>query len=365
MLNFLNLQPEIFGIDVNDSSLKIVKLKKKHKGFVVVSVSEVDVNPGIIKEGVIQKEAELIEIIKKALASVKGKKLGTKYAVISLPEEKSFSQIIQMPRMTDAELRTAVPFEAENYIPLAIDKVYLDFQVIGDSKSIPNHMDLLINVMPKAIVDAYVSCFKKAGIKPYILEIESQAIARALIKANTQPSPLLIVDLGSANTSFIIFSGNSIRFTSSLPISSNQLTAVIADTLHISFAKAEELKIKKGLETKKGDKMPSITGAMDPILSDLAEQIKKYLVFYKDHVSSEHASLDGNIKKIMLCGGGANLKELPDFLSKKLRIAVEVGNPLTNVWVNKKANKNAISGPKAASFATAVGLALRGASEHV
>ncbi len=367
MFKFLNLQPEIFGVDVNDLSLRIVKLKKKRKGFVVVSCSEVLVPPDVIKEGVVQNQDALVEIIKKALAGSKGKKLGTRYAIISLPEEKSFSQVIQMPRMTHQELVSAVPLEAENYIPLPIDKVYLDFQIIdshqGNDKNTLNHVDLLINVIPKTIADTYVACFKKAGLIPCILEVESQAIARALMKEGTSTSPIIFIDLGNANTSFIIFSGNSIRFTSSIPISSNQLTLAIAQKTKVSFDKAEELKLKFGLTTKKGEKNYDIVSAMDPLLSDLAQQIKKYIEFYRDHVSHEYFPLEGNIEKIVLCGGGANLKELTDFLFKKLAIPVVIGDPCINLLPLKKGKNFLIPTAKAQSFATALGLALRGASQ--
>ena len=337
MPKFLNINPEIFGIDINDLSLRIVKLKKVGNNFKLVSFNEAQIKPGVIKEGAIQDEASLASIIKDACASVKGKKLGTKYAIISLPEEKSFSQVIQMPYMNHEELITAVPFEAENYIPLAIDKVYLDFQILEEHKGQNNssHLDLMINVMPKNVVDAYVSCFKKAGLIPCILEVESQAIVRSLLRMEQKMPSMVFVDFGQTKTSFIIFSGNSIRFTCTIPVSSQQLTHAIVDGLGISFEKAEELKVKKGLETKKEDKSSDIASLISPILSDLAEQIKKYINFYQGHVSHEYFPSDGKIDKIILCGGGANLKELPDFLFKKLKIQVEVGNPLLNILPEK------------------------------
>src|SRR5688572_9935841 len=158
MLNFLNLQPEAFAIDINDVSMRIVKLQKKPKGFCVVSFNEATIPEGVMKDGVIQKKEVLADIIKKTCAQAHGRKLGTKYVIASLPEEKAFSQIIQMPSMTKEELQTAVPFEAENYIPLTIDKVYLDFEQIASGSRVLGaqkeaHANVLINVMPKTVVD--------------------------------------------------------------------------------------------------------------------------------------------------------------------------------------------------------------------
>ncbi len=120
MLDFLALKPETFGLDISDLSLKIVKLKKKGKAFALVSFGEEKIGPGIIKKGVIKDEEQLSKIIKDSLTKIKGEKLRTEYVAVSLPEEEAFLQVIQMPRMPEEDLKSAVIYEAENYIPLPI-----------------------------------------------------------------------------------------------------------------------------------------------------------------------------------------------------------------------------------------------------
>jgi len=356
-MGFLDLKYEAFGLDVNDLSLKLVKLKKKRKGFGLDFFNEVRIAPNIIEDGVVKDEASLVKIIKSVYENAKGRGMKTKYVVASLPEEKSFSQVIQMPKMSDEELRLAVPFEAENYIPLPIDQVYLDFQVISPVKDYLNYLEVLIVAMPKKIVDSYVFCFKKAGLIPIALEAESEAIARALVKKTSNSSLFVLIDFGENNTNFVIFSGDSARFTCSIPISSYSLTKAIAEYFKIDFAKAEKLKIEYGLVGKKNnaraEKIPRI---IKPILDDLAGQIKKYLNFYHDHSSYEYLLENGKTEKVLFCGGGAELKGLVDYMSKKLDAPVELGDPLTNLLVKKSSrtvNKNLTP------FTTAIGLALR------
>jgi len=356
-MKFLDLKYEAFGLDINDLSLKIVKLKKKHKGFVLDSFSEVDITPGIIEDGVVKDETALVKIIKYALSTIKGKRLNTKYVVASLPEEKSFLQVIQMPKMNEEELRLAVPFEAENYIPLPIEEVYLDFQVISPIKDYLNHFEVLIVAMPKKVVDSYVSCIKKAGLIPIALEVESEAIVRALIKKETNLSPLILIDLGEDNTDFIVFSGNSIRFTCSIPTASRSLTQAISESLKVNFNKAEKLKMDYGLVGKKNNIIAQrVSQIITPILEDIVRQIKKYISFYRDHSSYEYLLPNGKIEKILLCGGGAELKGLIDFMSKHLDIPVEIGDPFVNLLLRKK---ESIIKKDKTSFTTAIGLALR------
>jgi type IV pilus assembly protein PilM len=241
--------------------------------------------------------------------------------------------------------------------------VYLDFEPINPHKNDLDHLDLLINVMPKSVVDSYVSCFKAAGLIPVVLELESQSITRALMKKDVSASRIIFLDMGIASTNLIIYSGSSIRFTCSLPISSLQLTDAIVKKYGIPFKDAEDLKIKYGLSGEK-EGTYSAKEAITPLLEDMVSQIKKYIGFYRDYVASEYAEKGGdNIEKIVLCGGGANLKQLPEFLSKELKVYVEMGNPFINI-IPPKRNKNYIPYKKALSFTTVLGLALRGAIER-
>ena len=371
MLKFLTLKSEAFGLDISDLSLKIIKLKKRGKTFDLASFGEEKIRPGIIKEGEIKDEDELAEIIKEALPKVKGEKIKTKYVIASLPEEKAFLQVIPMPKMTEEDLKSAVIYEAENYIPLPIEEVYFDSQIVLPVHNHLDHFDVLIAALPKKTVNPYFSSLKKAGLEPWALEIESQAIARALIKDEVSPSPVLLIDLGQTRTSFIIFSGYSLRFTSSIPVSAGSFTEIISKVLKISSVEAERLKIKYGLEesikleikvekSETRKKKGEIFEALIPALVDLTQQIKRYLEYYQTHASHEHLPPDGKgVSKILLCGGGANLKGLPELLSLELRIPTELGNPWINILAEgKKVSK--LPFEKSLSYTTAIGLALRG-----
>ena len=361
MLDFLSLKPESFGLDISDLSLKIIKLKKRGKKFDLSSFGEEKIKPGIIRGGEIKKEKELIKIIQKAIRNVKGGKLKTNYLIASLPEEKTFLQVIQMPRLSEEDLKSAVIYEAENYIPLPIEEVYLDSQIVPPVYNHLDHYDVLIVALPKNIVDPYLRCLKSAGLKPLAFEIESLATARALIKDEKTTSPVLIIDLGATKTSFIIFSGYSLRFTSLIPVSSQSFTNAISQTLKVSFNEAEKLKLKYGLITKASPKGGEVFDALIPSLTDLVEQIKKYLDYYQTHTSHEHLP-PGNreVKKIILCGGGANLAGLPEFLSDQLNLEIELGNPWVNILSEKQKNSLKFPHEKSLSYTTALGLALRG-----
>jgi type IV pilus assembly protein PilM len=360
MLEFLNLKPETFGLDFSDTSLKLVKIEKVLGKQGIVSFSEVFLKPGVIKNGEIRDREGLAAEIRQLLSGVKGKKLNTDCPVASLPEEKGFLEVIQMPKVLEKDLGPAVVFEAQNHIPLPMEDVYFDFQTIPIGPGNQDHQDVLIAALPKKIVDGYVECLKMASLKPLVFEPESLAISRALIKDGFAPEPVLMIDFGMANTSFVIFSGHSVRLTFSLPLFPGKITENIARALGIDIPEARKLKKKYGLGDESGKTAEQVSGIIATSFSDFISQTKKHLDYYYTHVSHEHLSgKNKKIARVLIFGGGSGLKGLQRFLANELDLQVEFADPWVNISKDIE-TKPILEETDAIRYIAALGLALRG-----
>jgi len=353
MLELLNLKTEAFGLHFSDSSLKFAKLKKKGEFFDLASFGTFSIEEGVIKNGEIKSKKDLIKVIKNFLKKSPADKLKTNYVIASLPEEKSFLQVIQLPLMPEENVRSAVVYEAENYIPLPIEDVYLDFQIIKPVVNHLDHLDVLIAAAPKEIVNNYLFCLKEAGLKPKALETESLALCRALIKKEFSPSPLLLADIGKTKTNFIIFGGYSLHFASSGDISGQT---------KIGFWQTEKLKIEYGSPKKEENKEASLV--KKTALNNLVEQIKNYIDYYNTHFFHEHfPSGKKTLEKILLCGEMATTPGLIDFLSAELHLSVEKANPFINILEKPEKGGSKLSLEDSLPYAVVLGLALRGVKE--
>jgi type IV pilus assembly protein PilM len=364
MLEFLNVDRPAFGLDISDLSVKVAQLKKKRGGFALASFGEFQVPAGIIERGQIKQEKELADILKRVRTEVQGEKIQTPYVVASLPEEQAFLQVIQLPRMSRDELRSAVRFEAENYVPYSLDTMEMDFETVEPVVDHLNHVDVLLAALPKATVESYVGVFKAAGLNPLALEIESSAVTRALIQHETAPVPVLVVDLGATRTSFIVFAGYGLRFTASIAVSSSQFTQTIAQSLNIQLTEAEALKSQYGLDGKDAASGKKVFEALIPPLTDLVEQIKKHMNYYESHSGHEHLERPASIQKVILCGGGANLRGLAQFLLRELHKEVSIGNPWINILPTSLEELPPLSFAESLRYTTAFGLALRAIASH-
>lgn len=350
MFNIFSKTPEAFGLDISSSSFKIVQLDRQGDRYGVKCFTEAPIPKGLVINDSISDVSTFSYLYKQNVAKPQFGRLTTNNAIVSLPESKSFVRVIQIPRMSESEAQSAVPFEAESFIPLPIDQVYLDWQKIGETE---DKMNVLIVASPKEFVDKYLEVLEKAGITVLAIEVESQSCHRALI-GKGRKDDTLIVDISASRTSLIMVEGGSLQFTSTIPIAGNTFTESIARTLGISSIKAEAIKMKIGIANTA--EYPNIKTALLPVLNNLSAEIKNILKFNREHAGH-------NINKILLCGGGAKTKNLVDFLALELSdqpgIAVELGNSWQSV---KMEDRVPLGVTDALNYTTTIGLALRGAN---
>ena len=118
---FMKIKETLLGVDIGYDSVKIVALRKGN-GFHQLRYSNIVAIP---PKSLQQKSADLDKIagaINQARKTARPR-ISEKLTVSGLPESKVFTKIIQVPQMTDEELKTAVPNEAARHIPLSPDEI--------------------------------------------------------------------------------------------------------------------------------------------------------------------------------------------------------------------------------------------------
>lgn len=346
-----NAEADVIGLDLSDLSIKVVKIGSDNDSEYVESYASVTLPSGCIVDGEIQQKDQVVAAIKKVLSISSPKKIKTKKAVCSLPETKAFLRIISVPKMDDGELEEAVKWEMEANIPLPLDQVYYDWQVIPEELlGEKNRINLLVVAIARASVDQTIEVLELAGLEPVGLEIESISQARSLLLEKNEKETVLIVDIGDRRTSFSVTKGGVPCFTSSIPLCGQSLTDIISKALGVSFEQAEKMKISYGI----GDdfKNDVLFKATKPILENFAQEIERSIDFYLTGLKYSN-----NIDKIIICGGGANTKGIIPYLSKKLNREIDLGSP----WVNMRLGKKLpiIEKNQSLQYSTAIGLALK------
>lgn len=349
--NIFEKKFQYIGLHLNEHALKALQFETKRGRTNVRAFANAPLPKGLMLSDAFTDHAKLAEFIKTSIASPQHSSFTTSRVVISIPESKSFIRVIEMPLMEEDQVENAIMFEAEAYIPMPMDQVYFDWQILGRKSST---MEVLLIASPREYVDAYMHIIEDAGLKLAGIEVEAQSVARALVPTAVN-EPILIVDMDAFKTALIMVENGVLQFTTSIPLAGNMFTDKLAQALSLAPDKSEKLKRTVGFANTV--EYPNLKTLMMPVVEDLAAEIKNVIKYHYDHSES-------HIGHLLLTGGGAKLQHLgaalPTMLETYAPIQVTVANPLEHI---ANLEHSPLSAYEALSFTTAIGLAMWGLKE--
>jgi len=314
------------GLDISDLSLKFVQLHKTKDSIDVQSFSKISLSKGWIENGEIKNKKKVLTHIKKLIDNPKFGKVSSNRVVSCLPEATTFIKLIKIEGDPE-DLEEAIIFELNKHIPMSIEDVYYDYQII---KKNSEEKLVIFGAAPKKIVDDYVQLLKEAGLSIQAMEIESTAIARSILLEENpyfldkKDKNYIIIDMGANRSSVFVYSRGTILFDVSIPISGQRISERISEKSQIDIKKVDLVKIVCGLDNKKckGIVENNLSLMIDKLISKLEGVIK----YYDSHFS-EYGALD----KILICGGGANIESIDKKIEAKVNIKTEIANPFINL----------------------------------
>jgi type IV pilus assembly protein PilM len=341
----LRKKQNTFGLDIGSSVVKVVELAEGRAGeFALQSFATMPMPRDIIAEGTIKDPAVVTEAIKECVdrAGIK-----TTAAVISISGREGITKRVSLPRVSPKELADAITLEAEHHIPFAVDDVFLDYQVMGESG---NAMDVMLVAVKRVKVLEYVSAVEDAGLQAVVVDLDDFALQNQYEQGNrAEGEAVALIDIGaSVMKTNVIREGLSI-FARDVPFGGNTYTDAIAQRLSIPLEKAEAAKQGQSVGVNWDDMVPALEAAS----RELSLEVQRTFDYFASMAETER------IGKIVLSGGCARLSGLDEFLSSSWGIPVELARPFAGIQVDASrfpAEEMERIGP---SLAVAVGLGLR------
>ncbi len=326
-----NKQNLVAAIDVGTAKIVTTVGKINENGKVeILGLNEMASNG--IRHGIVLNIEDVVNIIKNSLEDLMvstGKNVSSVYVGIN-------AQYIKKP------------FDTFN------------IQVNNNTQFIANLKDSIKNIN---------TCITKAGLIPNAMVIGLLASSDAVLTSSEKENGVALIDIGKGTTDIVVYHNNIIRHMAVIPFGGDLITRDIKEEFSISQHQAELLKINYGdafSDQIKEDSVVSISGINEPepkkiSIKNLAQIIQWRSLDILDAVISEIKN-SGHIDKlnsgIILTGGGALLKHLPELVKFKTGIDVKIGFPIQHVTTDSIPKVNH---PK---YSTSVGLVLKG-FEHM
>lgn len=337
------------GVDVSDKSIKFLQFERTRAGCKLSVFGDVDLKEGVVVDGEIKDSKLLIEALK-----VVKERSNANFARASLPEQKAYFFTTKIPADASHEqIMKILEFELEEHVPLSPGEAIVDYdRVIGDIEE--KEIGVGVTVYPRATVTKYTDAFIQAGLFPLSLEIEAHATERSIIPKGDLGT-MMAIDLGETGTGLSIVSKGMLAFTSTLDMAGATLTKIFVEEL--SLAEGDVAHAKNTIGITINEEHAILTKKLLSVVDILVEEIKRHRVYWETH-EGEGGTKNSLIDEVLLCGGNANIKGLPEYIEHALAIPTR----RANVWQNAFSIEEVVphmSYEVSLSYSTAVGLALR------
>jgi len=354
--------PEIIGLDIGSHSIKLVGLKMTPQGPFLTRVGMKEIPPGTDKEDV-----DKLSQILKALFKEAG--LETKKVSLTVSGSGVHIKRISIPSLPKAELKEAVRWEIKDHLPFPVETAQIDFHILNEYvEDNVKKLDLMVVACPKHLIDRTLSIAERAGLQPTHLDVAPFSLWNTLLvwDGNKKEETVALIDMGAEKTGIYLFKDRSLQFSREITPAGADITRAIAEGIgsaeeaQLIYERAEKIKQEMGIPSEpsqegmseKSASLSKISFLVRPVLEKLTAEIGRSFEYYRNLFNVER------IDRVLMTGGGANVKNIVSYLGKELRLPVEHFNPLRKILFDSKKIDVQLLDQMGSVFTIAVGMAL-------
>ena len=342
-------QSPLIGVDISSTAVKLLQLSRSGNRYRVEHYAVEPLPPNaVVEKNIVEVEA-VGEAIKRAVT-----RSGTraKHAAAAVSGSSVITKIIPLQGDLDEDaMEDQVQLEAANYIPIPIDEVSLDFEVLGPAPNNPEMLQVLLAASRTENVELRQSALELGGLSAKVIDVEAFAMENAFKLVADQLSVpkdaiVALVDIGATMTTLNVLRGQRSIYTREQVFGGKQLTDEVMRRYGLSYDQAGQAKRNGGLpEGYEAD-------VLEPFKEATVQQISRLLQFF--YAGSEFNRVD----QIVLAGGCAALPGLPEMVEEQLGVPTVVANPLAQMTLGPRVQAHALA-QDAPALMIATGLALR------
>ncbi len=340
------------GVDISDTSMKYICFEptlRHHRARQLKFWGDIDIPANSLERGDVKDPKRLTDTLKEFKT-----RTGADFIRVSLPEERAYIFETEVKsNVPPKEIQSLLEFRLEENVPIAARDTIFDYDFLPGSKP-GESIRVVVSAYQRDTIMAYYEACLAADLVPISFEVEAQAMARAVIPSESSDT-IMLIDFGKTRTGVGIIKNNVLLYTSTIDIGGGQLSQVMRRVLGDNVAEAELTTIKNTEGLIRGVEDSTVYDCLIPTVSVIKDEIATRMQYW--HTREGNRTNDRRIKQVIFCGGSANLKGLPEYMTEALGIPCVRGN----VWGN--AFRSDLTVPPieknySFGYATAIGLAL-------
>ena len=323
------------GLDIGTSGVRAAQVGVAKAPMTLDGFGQYALARGAIQDG------EIVDpgVVSEALGQLwKHARLKSKKVVVGVANQKVVVRPIDLPYMPEEELRGAIQYQVQEYIPIPVEDAVLDFQILDEYVTEGNErmMRVLLVAAQKDMIGNLMAAVEGAGLDPVAVDVTALALVRSLGSRGDglggSGAGEAIIDIGGGITNVVVHEAGVTRFVRILLTGGHSITDSLASGLGISFEEAEGIKQRQGIAADSAS-AASATESAAQILEQRASAFVDEIRGTLDYYAAQADAIQ--ISRVVLCGGGSKLTNLGTRLAEATRLSVERGQVMQRMKVGK------------------------------
>jgi len=280
-------------------------------------------------------------------------KFSHKKVILGIANQRVVVRQIELPFMPPDDLKKALPFQVQDYLPMPVEQAVLDFHPVETFTSNGGqHMRGMLVAASRDTVMANVRTAEAAGLRVTMVDLTSFAVLRSVgSRLDPDVETEALIDIGARVTNVVVHTAGVPRFVRILLMGGQDITDSVAEKLGVPMNEAEGLKQQLGL-VGAGEDLANASRAVETTAEGFLDEVRGSLDYYSA------SNPDAPIERVVISGGGSKLRGLAERLSSATRFDVIAGDPMATMHIgNTGLNEQQLSTVQPLA-AVPVGLAL-------
>lgn len=315
MTKLFHKDKPIIGLDISQTGIKVMAIDPQK--WLVLGYGSADLDPLKIQKSLESGDDYLGDNLRALLTEKIVGTLPSNQVAIGIPSNRSFSRTFTLPAKAERGLADAVEVEVDQYIPIPLSSLYVDYEIIERTKE---QITAVMAAVPRTLVDNVLAAAAKAELDPVMVEPGINAVARLLEATEEGHLSTLIVDIGPASTDIAVLDDGAIRVSGGLGIGGNTFTLDIAKKLDVTLENAHQLKVLSGINA--GPRQAQIVRALTPSLERITAEVRKVMRYYSERITEGH-----KIEQVLVVGSGSNVPGIGDYFTNELVMPARTASP--------------------------------------
>ncbi len=315
------------GLDIGTSAVRAAEVSFAKGAVTLEQFGQVELKDGV-RDGEIVDVAQVAQAISQLWQSTK---FSSKKVVVGVANQKVIVRQVDLPWMTDQELKNSLAYQVQDFVPMPVDQALLDFHALEEMITPAGDRVIrgLLVAASRTMVAAVVDAVQLAGLTPVSVDLTPFAVLRSLGQAEVTPDRVppveALVDIGARVTNILVHEGGVPRFVRILLMGGQHVTESLADRLGLPYEAAEAVKQQLSYEGEEDPEVEKARRVVDFAMAAFVDEIRGSLDYYTASSGSSP------ISSLAISGGGSRLAGLAERLGAATRLPVVQASPLVGM----------------------------------